>query len=220
VEKIEVDITSYDVETTAADGHTTITENGAFLIPVVWHNRPLIFFPQFLRKTAPRPTPAGTFKNLGETGKAGDQKPLNYWEVKLAWSECRNGKWTQKQLSPGAVYEANPSTDLPPVSSYQFVPRITDEEIVIDVYRPGATLRAFRFSGSQLQVIDSRVTSPGIAGTDFHYLNTSEFFWNFIRCRQLTLPDRRQTTISMMPPPRSPSSPPPTSASAVSPVRA
>jgi Tc toxin complex TcA C-terminal TcB-binding domain/Neuraminidase-like domain/Salmonella virulence plasmid 28.1kDa A protein len=173
-QKIDVDIPSYDVETTAANGQTTITGNGAYLIPVVWHNRLLIFFPQFLRKTASRPIAAGkTFKNLGETGSVSDQNPLHYWEIKLAWSERRNGKWTQKQLSPGPVYDTDPSQGgTPPLNTYAFVPRTMpapNERIVIDVYRNVAR-GAFQFSGSQLLVTTAIKSSPDILTTNFNYL--------------------------------------------------
>src|SRR6185295_9528643 len=30
---------------------------------------------------------------------------IEYWEIKMAWSEYRNGKWTPKQLSKDAIYD-------------------------------------------------------------------------------------------------------------------
>ena len=48
-EKVQVDIPSYDVE----DDKGKIIESGTYLIPFVWNNRLLIFFPQFMKKTQP-----------------------------------------------------------------------------------------------------------------------------------------------------------------------
>ena len=102
-EKIQVDVPTYDVED--ADGK--ITENGRYLIPVVWNKRLLVFFPQFVRKTAPD-----------------DTKPLLYWEIKMAWSEYRNGKWTQKQVSADSVYDKSTDPEsLPDINAYEFIPR-------------------------------------------------------------------------------------------------
>jgi hypothetical protein len=178
-QRIDVDIPNYDAETTMLNGQTLITGNGTYLIPVVWHNRLLIFFPQFLRKTAPRPTPPGaTFESLG-AGRVSDQQSLHYWEVKLAWSEYRNGQWTQKQLSPQALYEPTPSTNLPDLSVYDFVPRVVsvppDERIVIEVWHGYVTFGAFEFTGSQLVTADSLVTQRDVPFTVFHYRRSPDF---------------------------------------------
>ena len=185
-EKIDVDIPSYDAEATAEDGHVTKTENGAYLIPVLWNNRLLIFFPQFLRKTAARPVAGNkTFQQIGN-GKVSDQQPLTYWEIRLGWSEYRNGKWAQKQLAPTALFDlispssGKPPAGLPPLDTYEFVPRIVttagDEKIMIDAYRgvrdrqPPAvvTVGGFQFSGSQLLATDALVVAEP---TDFNYLD-------------------------------------------------
>ncbi len=183
-EKVQVDIPSYDVENASGQ----ITENGTYLIPVVWNKRPLIFFPQFSLKTAPSPAKDTAFKDLGDA-KSGAAKPAQFWEIKMAWSEYRNGKWTQKQVSAEAINDPDPTKfpafdptkafDPPPaVSSYDFIPRLvsdSDSKVVIDVYRASTTpLGSFFFTGSQLSAGTDADNLKATISTDFHYSNTTE----------------------------------------------
>ena len=172
-EKVQVDIPSYDVE--SADGQ--ITENGTYLIPVVWNARLLIFFPLFMKKTAPSPVGGTKFKDLADT-TAGSANPAQFWEIKMGWSEYRNGKWTQKQLSARAIYDpAAPPNPIPGVESYDFVPRLVIDhpQVIIDVYRSGTSpLGAFYFTSSQLStdtdVADLKtIPLKNAIATDFHY---------------------------------------------------
>jgi Tc toxin complex TcA C-terminal TcB-binding domain/Neuraminidase-like domain/Salmonella virulence plasmid 28.1kDa A protein len=145
-EKVQVDIPSYDVE--GADGK--ITKNGTYLIPVVWNQRLLIFFPQFMKKTAPNQTANNqSIKTSGDSSPS-TLKPLEYWEIKMAWSEYRNHKWTQKQLSTEAIYDDSFLN----VSSFEFIPRLDTNptsRVVIDIHRETDNLAsAFQFTGSQI----------------------------------------------------------------------
>src|SRR5207248_2481003 len=109
-EKVQVDVPTYDVE--GADGK--IGSHGTYLIPVVWNNRILIFFPQFAKKTAPQdPGTSITVPQDSNGLHVPVNKPTDYWEIKMAWSEYRNGKWTQKQLSAQAIYESPIPSALP-----------------------------------------------------------------------------------------------------------
>jgi hypothetical protein len=182
-EKVQVDIPSYDVESTV-EGNTKgkIIKNGTYLIPAIWNKRLLIFFPQFARKTVPEPLPATINPNQPVLSK-----PKEGWEIKMAWSEYRNGKWTQKQLSSEAIYDIPPpSATLPDIGSYEFIPRIftgSDSKVVIEVFKdpwtppttPPATPppyvpEAFHFTGSQ--IAKGNVLSSHKITTDFHYENS------------------------------------------------
>jgi hypothetical protein len=185
-EKVQVDIPSYDVETVDENGKIKTRENGTYLVPVVMCNRLLIFFPQFTKKTAPNPASKDkTLEKIG-TEKADTNKPVDYLEIKLCWSEYRNNKWTQKQLSSNAVYD-NSVDSLQHISEYQLVPIIDnqDPKVVVDVYKgshispslPPLTylnpIGSFLFKGSQI----SLGSGPSIGAyppvlplsTDFHY---------------------------------------------------
>jgi hypothetical protein len=167
-EKVQVDIQTYDVE----DKDGKISESGTYLIPVVWNKRLLIFFPQFMKKTIPNSIPGDTKYTDLKTPKQAKAKEM--WEIKMAWSEYRNGKWTQKQISADAIYDSSSSDPtVPNVNSYEFVPSIvtTDPKVVIDVYRDNPTLGAFYFIGSQLHQDKALVsTNPTtVFDLDFHY---------------------------------------------------
>jgi len=124
-EKMQVDIPSYDREDVTEiikintetyklnPNYKHIIGNGCYLTPIVWNGRLLIFFPQFMRKTKTHEESAGSksIRNMSEDS-IDSSKPIEYWEIKMAWSEYRNGKWTQKQVSKEAIY------DIPPASPF------------------------------------------------------------------------------------------------------
>lgn len=105
-EKMQVDIPVYDEEDPITH---LITGNGCYVTPVVWNNRLLIFFPLFMKKT--RPNEASKEQSIKQTAdeKPRNLKPLEYWEIKMAYSEYRNEKWTQKQLSKEPIYYSTPT---------------------------------------------------------------------------------------------------------------
>jgi hypothetical protein len=74
---------------------------GDHLIPVVYNRRLHIFWPIFLEK-AEDTIPAGS----------GDKKPKKYYEIQLAWSEYKNGKWQATRIS--TVASRTPATNNPP----------------------------------------------------------------------------------------------------------
>jgi hypothetical protein len=162
-EKVQVDIPSYEVEV-----NRKIIDQGAYLIPVVWSNRLLIFFPQFLSQA------------IG--GATSQSPPKVFWEIKMAWSEYRNGKWTQKKQSARAIYESAISESLPRLNTYQFVPRVVTSEgfkLIVDCYRKqGNTLSfssvavgSFHFEGSEIREDASSFSPNDPTGefTVFHY---------------------------------------------------
>jgi Neuraminidase-like domain len=180
-EKVQVDIPSYDVE---EDGK--ITDHGTYLIPVAWNNRLLIFSPQFLKKTIPSTSSANrTFQQVGND-PIDDHKPIEFWEIKMCWSEYRNGKWTQKQQSAEGVYHKLLKPIQSYIQSYDFVPRTVTKDktgtdigpqIVIDCYNISEgidipvfadSLGSFRFQGSQIRKSDTLRNSETKQITDFH----------------------------------------------------
>lgn len=174
-EKVQVDIPSYDVE----DENGQVTENGTYLIPLVWNKRPLLFFPQFSKQTLPDST-IGT-KTVQEMGTDNAvQSPFEYWEIKMAWSELRNKKWTQKQVSTDAVYTFDPAKagflagsvkDF--IHHYNFIPRVItvpEPKIVIEIYfEITKEIGSFDFTGSQLfKNPDTKLSPFSSTQTDFH----------------------------------------------------
>jgi len=175
-EKMQVDIPSYDLE----DLTTQKIINGCYLTPVVWNGRLLIFFPQLMKKTKQnKSTSSKAFTEIGR-GSPDTLRPIEYWEIKMAWSEYRNGKWTQKQLSKDAIYDvpeaSNPIAD---ISKYEFVPVLSDDKgefnklLAIRVfYNNEITEKGkFEFDGNSLQSPVKVYSDNNSISTDkFHYL--------------------------------------------------
>lgn len=167
-EKVQVDIPSYDLED---KNNGQIQKNGTYLIPVVWNKRPLVFYPQLFKKTVPVTLPP----EIDPNAKIPVSKPIEGWEIKMAWSEYRSGKWTQKQVSAEAIYDipATPNA-LPDVSSYEFIPRLDTTSsvprVVIDIHRDTTLPDAFQFTGSQISKT-SQLADFAIS-TDFHYADS------------------------------------------------
>jgi hypothetical protein len=180
-EKMQVDIPNYDLE----DNIGKITKNGTYLTPVVWNNRLLVFFPQFMKKTVADQNNTLKIKDAGDK-TIGEIKPIVYWEIKIGWSEYRNGKWTQKNISSDPVVEDEgppgfftPPSPLPAINSYEFIPRLVKNsdgkavKVVIDIYRdyPGA-IGSFHFTGSQIVLENPLGLDKTTIDTDFHYTGT------------------------------------------------
>jgi hypothetical protein len=189
-ERMQVDIPSYDLE----DKDGNILKNGTYLAPTVVDGRLLVFFPQMVKKTRNaevQKKDGAAFRKatLSEIADSpfSEGGTSEYWEIKLGWTELRNGKWTQKQLSNLALYDSEPrntsegteeqklnfqlvQTVAPPVNSYQFVPRTTDivGEVRIEVYR---NTRRGDFQFLRSQVVAKGPDSPATlsSATEFHY---------------------------------------------------
>lgn len=172
-EKVQVDIPNYELENDTGE----LVKKGTYLIPVVWNKRLLVFFPQLLKKTkVPQPGGNITIEDSGGNLIVPINPPLEFWEIKMGWTEYRNGKWTQKQVSDDAVYHDPIPSPLPDVSLYEFIPRVLSEPnptILIDIHLDDA-IGAFQFNGSQISVSSETVIETTVE-TDFHYtLGTTE----------------------------------------------
>ncbi|MGH1552101.1 neuraminidase-like domain-containing protein [Streptomyces sp. L7] len=156
---------------TTASKTPEIDGNGSYLIPAIVQGRPVVFCPVFLKKTVPGPLKVNESFQQAANSKVSDAQLHYYWEIKLAWSEHRNGKWSQKQVTTGAVHQAAAAA-LPDISGYEFIPRLTDTDprLTIDVYDAGGSrLGAFAFDGSHLYATERPPASSGISATQFHY---------------------------------------------------
>ena len=91
-EKVPLDIRGMD------DDELLGEKSGVHLIPVVWKSRLLLFWPEFMEKQQ-EAQPSGNLKTIAEEEGVDDIRPVKYWEMKLAWGEYRDGRWSPKQLS-------------------------------------------------------------------------------------------------------------------------
>ncbi len=176
-EKMQVDIPSYDVE----DANGVVTANGCYLTPVLWNGRLLIFFPQIMKKTKPTTaSTTGSFNSLGNNANGlQDAKPIEYYDIKMAWSEYRNGKWTQKQLSNKAL-NADLKVDIGTgtkvdrgIQDFTFIPKTKKESIAIfiedNLRNDKDTYDGFTFTGSALLIENNNISTniPTSIQTEF-----------------------------------------------------
>jgi hypothetical protein len=75
---------------------------GDHILPVVWNNRLMLFWGIFTEKQTE--DPAG-FKVPSADGYV--PPTPKYWEIKLAWSEYKNEKWTSKKMSKDVISTLN-----------------------------------------------------------------------------------------------------------------
>ena len=167
---VSVDIPSYQVESTT----TSRAYDGCYINPVVWQNRFFIFFAELAKKTIPKALGNGP---LAEA-TSDEVQPLETWEIKLGWSELRNGKWTQKKTTVDSVMESATQTKAPSIDSYRFVSRFMGTEpltwISIDAYKDtnSTPIGRFEFQGSQAYAAPLETNPPKIEwweSTSFHF---------------------------------------------------
>ncbi len=77
---------------------------GNHLIPVVWNRRLMLMWPVFTEKSEPAPV---IMPSTGEKMKSADR----YWEIQLAWSEYRHGRWSGTNLSEAVSFAAYEGED-------------------------------------------------------------------------------------------------------------
>lgn len=71
-------------------------KSGVHLIPVVWKNRLILFWPEFTEKTEPPVSSGMSFREMAEKTPS---SPKKYWELRLAWSEYYNNLWLPKKIT-------------------------------------------------------------------------------------------------------------------------
>jgi Tc toxin complex TcA C-terminal TcB-binding domain/Neuraminidase-like domain len=179
-EKMQVDIPSYDVEDTRMTingienpNYTKIIGNGCYLTPVVWNGRLLIFFPQFMKKTKPNPvSQTGRFSELANSPTGiQNSKPIEYFEIKMAWSEYRNGKWIQKQLSKDVYTNTE---GLNRIELFKFVPIISYNSfgtVLIGISYENSPISSdmFIFDGNSLKFGQRAINNVALTTNQFHY---------------------------------------------------
>ncbi|HEY5811131.1 MAG TPA: neuraminidase-like domain-containing protein, partial [Terrimicrobiaceae bacterium] len=72
---------------------------GDHIIPVVWNRKVLLIWPLFAEKSKQKSV---VMPSPGQTMEGADR----YWEIRLAWSEYQNGRWSGKNLSDPVTFAA------------------------------------------------------------------------------------------------------------------
>jgi hypothetical protein len=124
--------------------------SGVHLIPVVWKKRLFLFWPEFNPQQEKRTANTGTqtAEACGKNNTLSSMQPRTYWDIKLAWSECVDGKWTSKQVSSVSLKQYSGQV-IPTESSVRWIFDIDSQQqlhIIRHVPFDGAFLELGRFS--------------------------------------------------------------------------
>ncbi|KAH6881021.1 hypothetical protein B0T10DRAFT_580728 [Thelonectria olida] len=199
--RITVDIPNYTVEWTedrgpepprlvAADTGTNEpfrAVTGCYVVPVAWKSRILLFAGEIIKKSVPNSKALSAqfseFTKPDSTATSNSVGPNEVWEITLAWSEYRAGKWTQKQVS-SEPFRTKTTADgpIPEVDAFQFLPFIDDanNQLRIEVWyyttTSGATLQyagSYLFDGILLRQsrVDTADRPTNWNTTSFHLIS-------------------------------------------------
>ena len=129
-EKVQLDIRCVE------DGDNS----GVHLIPVVWKKRLFLFWPEFFEKQEQSYNSRNDVETIAGEPMS-DLEANNYWEIKLAWSEFIDGKWSPKQLSGDFIRQDFWNFGVHPKSIYRFMPNTKSDIFKINVmyYKNGAS---------------------------------------------------------------------------------
>lgn len=130
-EKIEADIQSIEDDRDFKNqDFNNYSSSGNCLIPVVWNDRLMLFWPTFMKKPmdSNNSDTSSNFQQVS-TRPMKDLNPIEYREVRLAWTEYKNGKWTPKQTSSSFL-----NTALLPLPHYRFVQKVSSGYIKLNIY--------------------------------------------------------------------------------------
>jgi hypothetical protein len=161
---------------------------GEHLIPVVWNRRLYLFWPTFLEKAEP-------LKPKIEEGGELSGEPEKYWELRLAWSQFKQGRWENKMVS--SEFFKDPPTisstkaEEPVQSDYVFRSYIDEQNMLYIVIRNRHDINdaffeegrawAFRFGGCNSDdeifygTLPVRHLFKNLTGMRFSNMNLSGF---------------------------------------------
>ncbi|KAK3986939.1 hypothetical protein QBC44DRAFT_401619 [Cladorrhinum sp. PSN332] len=123
-EKVDLSVRPFEADSTGK----AIEDPGCYMIPVMIRGRLYLFIPQLERKVSPAKIPNQSITTLAEKTPSDLNNSEHHWEIKLAWSEYRNGKWSPSVTSPAAirVEKTDTGNQLPEASQFQFRVRTRD----------------------------------------------------------------------------------------------
>ncbi|KAI0454544.1 hypothetical protein F5B21DRAFT_524574 [Xylaria acuta] len=123
-EKLELSVRPFEADSTGK----AVEDPGCYMIPVIVRGRLYLFIPQLERKVSPANTPNESISTLAKKTPSELTNSEHHWEIKLAWSEYRNGKWSPAVTSPASVRVGKDKTGnlLPEASQFQFRVRTRD----------------------------------------------------------------------------------------------
>ncbi|UKZ71157.1 uncharacterized protein TrAtP1_012119 [Trichoderma atroviride] len=159
--KMEVDIQTHEID---AD-QKPLAHPGSYLLPALFKNRLFLFIPQIARQAKKGKDQTTSLADQAKNVN-GPSKAEEFWEIKMAWVEMRNGKWSPKYITATGIHVgvASGESALPSISSFRFRLETTDGglSLAIHVDRWKASgnggefqiLGRFEMQGLRLRLID------------------------------------------------------------------
>ncbi len=102
--------------------------DGDHLVAVIWNRRLHLVWPVFTEKSLE--TKSGGIK-IPEQGGATTQEPKKYWEIQIAWTERKRGKWLPKRMTTQRLIDEWHSEK----SRFQIKAFPDRAKLLVDVYR-------------------------------------------------------------------------------------
>ena len=137
-----------------------VDPEGDYALPVVWKNMLMLMWAVFQEK---QEETSGITINPGQP----TAQPDRFFEVKLAWTEYKNGKWGTKKVSKEVI--KTPVTTV--IKLYQLESRIVDGKLIINLFfwlPLNNTDGFFDNLGSGAFIFDGCNSSPSVHTIGFH----------------------------------------------------
>ncbi|KAF2727011.1 hypothetical protein EJ04DRAFT_596291 [Polyplosphaeria fusca] len=105
---MELDTLTYETDWNG----NTLPQGGTYIIPVMRRNRLFLYLPQISVKAATaRYQVPSTYQDIAKK-PIKEATPQKYWEIRIAWTELYDGKWSPKRVSQSSLV-VQPNTGLP-----------------------------------------------------------------------------------------------------------
>ena len=91
----------------SAWGKIDLDIEGDHILPVIWNNRLMLFWGMFTEKQEESGGGATISPSTNGSNTLSTTPAAKYWEIKLAWSEYKHGKWAGKKISKEAISTLN-----------------------------------------------------------------------------------------------------------------
>ncbi|KAK5988291.1 Toxin subunit YenA2-like protein [Cladobotryum mycophilum] len=151
-----------------------LKEKGAYVVPVMWGKRLIIFLPQISvvpvtqeggsSKVSVQMDPPGNVQEMEVSGGTSSTLGTNL-EIAMAWSELIDGVWSAQQQSPDVHVIAGRDQPPPAFESFRFLVEHTEEQASVLLYREMLRkdeearydyLGRYELRGSRLSLVDQR----------------------------------------------------------------
>jgi hypothetical protein len=148
-EDMQIEIPSYVSEATRKTA-------GVHMAPVIWSNRLFVFIPQMTKQTVASTSIASNDKEKNfasySTMPVSQAKPTYSWEIKMSWTEYKDGHWTPRAVSSEGFVDSYGDQPAPAADTFTFFPALISNT---------AEVSSSSASGNQYGEVRILVARPG-----------------------------------------------------------